>query len=120
VAGQGFLAACEIVCGVGPDADGLKNWQEFLHGSDGKDAASRGGLSWRVEGGTLVMTFTRRLGVAEGYEVRGRGSRDFLDWNAPDLQETVLATLDGIQSVEARLPLAGAQTGYLRAEYGRP
>jgi hypothetical protein len=36
------------------------------------------------------------------------------------VQESVLTTIDGIQSIVARLPIAGAQTGYLRAEYSRP
>jgi hypothetical protein len=103
-----------------PDRDGLRNWQEFLHGSDPKDASSGGGLAWRAEGGFLVMTFTRRTGLADGFAVSARGSRDLLNWNAPDVQESVLTTVDGIQSVEARLPITGQGRGYLRAEYSRP
>jgi hypothetical protein len=114
--------ADELISGddADPDRDGLRNWQEFLHGSDPKDASSGGGLAWRAEGGFLVMTFTRRTGLADGFAVSARGSRDLLNWNAPDVQESVLTTVDGIQSVEARLPITGQGRGYLRAEYSRP
>ena len=111
----------ELVSGddADPDQDGLKNWQEYLHGSDPKDASSRGGLSWRQEEDFLVMRFTRRTNVESGYELRSEGSRDLRNWTASEVTESVVS--DGpVETIEARIPTPGQSSGFLRPEYRRP
>lgn len=103
-----------------PDGDGLKNWQEYLHLSDPRDAASRGIVSLKLEGDYLYAIFTRNAGAVSGLGLGCQGSRDLADWDAPDLQERLLNTRDGVETVEARLPVAGGTKGFLRLKYDRP
>jgi len=41
------------------------------------------------------------------------------DWDAADLQERILRTDDGIETVEARIPVSGGSKGFLRLKYSR-
>lgn len=101
-----------------PDGDGLNNWQEYLHLSNPKEAASRGIVSTRVEGGYLFTIFTRNAGIEGGLSLLSQGSRDLNDWNAPDLQERVLSTVNGVETVEARIPATEGK-GFIRLKYTR-
>lgn len=100
-----------------PDGDGLKNWQEYLHLSDPRDKDSRGVVDLKVDGGFLYAIFTRNSGVEDGHSLACEGSRDMSDWDAPDIQERVLSTTDGVETVEARIPADGNQKGFLRLKY---
>lgn len=102
-----------------PDGDGLKNWQEYLHGSNPKDKHSRGVKSLKVEGGWLYVVFTRNPGVAGDYGLDCQATRDMSNWAAPDLQERILSTINGIETVEARIPVSGGHMGFLRLKYTR-
>ena len=102
-----------------PDRDGLKNWQEYLHGSNPKDKRSRGVESLKVEGGWLYVVFTRNPGVAGDYGLDCQATRDMSDWNAPDLQERILSTSNGIETIEARIPVSGGSKGFLRLKYSQ-
>jgi len=102
-----------------PDGDGLKNWQEYLHSSNPKDAASKGVISLKLEGDWLYAIFTRNTGAVAGVSLACQGTRDLSDWNAPDLQERILSTKNGIETIEARIPANGKQKGFLRLKYDR-
>jgi len=102
-----------------PDHDGLKNWQEYLHGSDPKNAASKGVLSLKVGGGWLYVIYTRNTGPEGTHTLFCQATRDMSGWDATDLQERILRTEDGIETVEARIPVAGGDKGFLRLMYRR-
>ncbi|MBT8044005.1 MAG: hypothetical protein KJO79_03560, partial [Verrucomicrobiae bacterium] len=103
-----------------PDGDGLKNWQEYLHMSNPRDKNSKGVIELKLDGGYLYAIFTRNAGVEDGLSLACQGSRDMSDWEAPDIQERVLSTTDGIETVEVRIPAEGKQKGFLRLKYQRP
>ena len=103
-----------------PDGDGLKNWQEYLHLSDPRDKNSRGVQEIKVDGGFLYAIFTRNSGIDGGLSLACQGSRDMSDWNAPDIQERILSTVDGVETVEARIPATENAKGFLRLKYNRP
>ncbi|WP_435894502.1 S8 family serine peptidase [Oceaniferula spumae] len=111
----------ELISGddADPDQDGLKNWQEYLHMSDPRDGTSKGIVSLKVEGDYLFAIFTRNAGAEGGLTLGCQGSRDLTDWDAPDIQERVLSIRDGVETVEARIPVAGGNTGFLRLKYDR-
>jgi hypothetical protein len=100
-----------------PDLDGVLTWMEYLHGSDPMDAGSTGASPSTVENGFLRCVYTRNLGAAGGASLTCEAGRILTDWNAPDLQQRVLFTVDGIQTIEARLPMAVHSTGFLRFKY---
>jgi len=102
-----------------PDGDGLKNWQEYLHGSNPKDRQSRGVKSLKLEGGWLYVIFTRNTGLSGNYKLSCQATRNLSNWNAPDLQERILSTKNGIETVEARIPASGRSKGFLRLKYSQ-
>jgi hypothetical protein len=102
-----------------PDKDGVPTWMEYLHGSDPMDANSTGATPFVIEGGYLRTVYTRNLGAEGGASLTCQGGRNLETWNSPDLQERILFTVDGIQTVEARLPVAMQATGFLRFRYIR-
>jgi subtilisin family serine protease len=99
-----------------PDGDGLKNWQEYLHASHPLHAQSRGVTPHTIEAGMMRMVYTRNLGAVNGGTVFSQASRDLTQWNAPGLQERIISTVDGIETIEVRFP-ATAPCGYLRMHY---
>jgi len=103
-----------------PDDDGLKNWQEYLHLSDPNDKNSRGILELKVAGGFLYAWFTRNSGVEGGLSLACQGSHNMSNWDAPDMQERVLSTKNGVETVEGKIPVAGNEKGFLRLKYNRP
>ncbi|QTN31076.1 S8 family serine peptidase [Akkermansiaceae bacterium] len=107
---------------VDADLDGVPNWQEYLHGSNPKDARSRGVVQLGLDGGFLQMIYTRNTGISLPHLIACNGSRDLADWNAADLEERILSTEDGIETVEARIPSTGPGKGqgFLRIRYARP
>jgi hypothetical protein len=100
-----------------PDHNGLTNIQEYLHGSDPRDSQSRGVLRTSMAGGHLSMVFTRLAGPDAGFSLGSEATRDLADWKAPDHQERVLNTENGIETVEARLPITGGEKGFIRLSY---
>jgi hypothetical protein len=103
-----------------PDQDGVENWKEYLHGSNPMDRNAKGVSPVEIEAGFLRCVYTRNLGAAVGGSVTCQASRNLSNWNAPGLQERVLATINGIQTIEARLPVAGNSSGFLRFLYTAP
>jgi len=103
-----------------PDQDGVENWKEYLHGSNPMDRNAKGVSPVEIEEGFLRCVYTRNLGAAVGGSVTCQASRNLSNWNAPGLQERVLTTINGIQTIEARLPVAGNSSGFLRFLYTAP
>jgi hypothetical protein len=103
-----------------PDKDGVLTWMEYLHGSDPMDRNSTGSGPFTVEDGFLRCVYTRNLGASAGGSLTCQGGRDLSGWNSPDLQERILSTVDGIETVEARLPVTGKSAGFLRFQYVPP
>jgi hypothetical protein len=101
---------------VDPDGDGLKNWQEYLHASQPLNALSRGVTPLTIEAGMMRCLYTRNLGAVNGGTVFSQASRDLTQWNAPGLQERIISTVDGIETIEVRFPTT-APRGYLRMQY---
>ena len=102
-----------------PDADGLENWKEYLHGSNPRDSLSAGLLQARTDGGYLTVIFTRLAGTEGTYGLTSKGSRDMADWDSPDFEERILRTADGIETVEARMTQTGQPRGFIRFNYRR-
>ena len=103
-----------LVSGDGADADGdgVTNGGEYRHGSDPRNALDRGAEVPRVEGGFLTMIYTRLQGLPDGYDLQVRGSRDAENWDE-EVEERILSVEDGIETREARLPVAGQARGFL-------
>jgi hypothetical protein len=101
-----------------PDGDGLKNWQEYLHMSDPRNADSKGLVRTQVDGGYLSTIFTRNAG-ASGMVLQCQGSRDLTSWDEPALEERIIGSENGIHTVEARLPTTGQSSGFMRFQYAR-
>lgn len=99
------------------DGDGLTAVWEYLHGTDPRDSGSRGVKHTTLQGGYFSMIFIRRQTGVPGISIRAVGSRDGANWDAPGPEERVLSTVDGVETVEARLPTT-AGTGLLGLCYG--
>jgi Divergent InlB B-repeat domain/Immunoglobulin I-set domain len=107
---------------IDADQDGVPNWQEYLHGSDPMEKKSKGILQSGLDGGFIQMIYTRNTGASLPYDLSCEGSRNFTDWAAPDFEERILSTENGIETIEARMPATGAgnDRGFLRMKYGQP
>ncbi len=99
------------------DGDGLENWKEYLHGSNPRNSISKGILETKAEGGYLTMIFTRLAGTEGTYGLTCQGSRNLSDWNVPDLEIRVLDTVNGVETVEARITQNGQPKGFMRFGY---
>jgi hypothetical protein len=101
----------------GPDADadgdGLENWREWLRGSDPTDPSSRGQGEMRREGSWLVMTYTRLENMPAGHAVRASASSDLSNWSVP-IDERVLGSANGVETIEARVDVTGLPNLFLR------
>lgn len=102
-----------------PDGNGLENWREWLRGSDPKNPNSRGQGEMRREGDWIVMTYTRLETMPPGHSVRASGSFDLDDWTPP-LNERVLDSIDGVETIEARLNVSQAPKAFMRIGDTRP
>ena len=102
-----------------PDGDGFTNWMEYLHGSHPMENNSRGAAPVTIEDGFLRCVYTRNLGAAGGASLTCRAGRELADWNSQDLQQRILSTVDGMETVEARLPVAGEGKGFIRFRYNQ-
>ena len=104
-----------------PDKDGVRNWMEYALGGDPQRAAEGGLEDFKeieVVDGYLRMVYTRRRGMDHRYDVYGAASRDFVDWDSPEIRERVLSVENGIETIEALLPMNEAQ-GFLRLQVER-
>jgi len=106
--------------GMDPDKDGVPNWREYLHGSHPMDGNSTGATAITIEDGFLRCVYTRNVGAADGGALTCQAGRGLADWTSPDLQERILSTVDGIETVEARIPVAGQGMGFIRFRYDPP
>lgn len=103
-----------------PDGDGVPNWKEYLHGSHPMDKTSSGASPILMEGGFLRCVYTRNTGAAGGASLTCQAGRSLANWDSPDLEERILSNIDGIETVEARIPFAGHGMGFLRFRYDPP
>ena len=112
------LAADVSVSGeaVDADQDGQSNWHEYLHGSDPLDANSTGRESVSVTADFVSMIFLRNSG-AQGGAIVPRGSIDLSDWTAYPVQERILSTNNGVDTVEIRLPREGKARAFIQLNY---
>jgi subtilisin family serine protease len=101
------------------DGDGLENWREWLRGSDPKNRASRGQGLMRREGNWLVLTYTRLENMPLGHAVRASASSDLSDWSVP-LDERVVGSSNGVETVEARIDVSGRPGMFFRIGDTRP
>lgn len=102
-----------------PDGDGLKNWQEYLHGSNPRNQASKGKNQTGLEEGFLSVVYTRLSGPEGGMSLRCVGSRNLQQWDVPDIEERILSNENGIETVETRIPVGGNDRGFLMFNYVR-
>jgi hypothetical protein len=102
-----------------PDADGLVNWREWLHASNPKDDSSTGRSVMRREARWMVMTYTRLAVMPEGYDARCVASSDLRNWSIP-IQERVLDSAGGIDTIEVRVDTTGRPALFLSVADTRP
>ena len=101
------------------DGDGLENWREWLRGSNPKDRGDRGQGSVRREGNWIVINYTRMENLPAGHEVHGNASFDLVSWAVP-VDERVVGSADGVETIEARVDVTGMPRGFLRISESRP
>lgn len=101
------------------DGDGLENWREWLRGSDPKNRASHGQSPMRREGNWIVMTYTRLENMPAGHAVRASASSDLSNWSVP-LDERVVGSANGVETIEARVDVTGMPNLFLRIGDTRP
>lgn len=102
-----------------PDGDGVKNWQEHLHGSTPTDRASKGVVGLTLDAGFLTCVFTRLSSPASGTPIRCEAGRAMIDWDSPELEERVISSENGIETIESRLPRGTNPRGFIRFRYIR-
>ena len=95
------------------DGDGLQNWREWLRGSDPQNRASRGQGEMRREGDWVVITYDRLENMPTGHAVRASASTDLADWSLP-LDERVIGSANGVETIEARIDVSGMAGVFLR------
>ncbi|MFC7335858.1 S8 family serine peptidase [Haloferula chungangensis] len=101
-----------------PDNDGLANWKEYLHGSDPQSAQSRGIIRQGMGGGYYSIIYTRNAGLSGEYSIVCEATRgSFSEWTAPDFEERILSSVNGVETVEAQLPVLPNSKGFLRFRY---
>ena len=100
-----------------PDGDGVLNWQEYLHGSNPKAKGSTGIVSIGVDNEFLRCVYTRHTGASNGAAINCQAGRRMNDWDSPELEERIISTADGVETIEARLPRAGHARGFMRFRY---
>ena len=100
-----------------PDGDGVENWQEHLHGSRPLDATSSGAVSLTIDGEFLRCVYTRLSSPASGTPVQCQAGRAMNDWDSTELEERVISSDNGIETIEARLPHGETPRGFIRFRY---
>jgi hypothetical protein len=101
------------------DGDGLENWREWLRGSDPKDGADRGQGPLRREGNWIVMDYTRMENLPPGHDIRCNASFDLTGWAVP-VDERVVGSASGVETIEARVDVTGMPRAFLRIGDTRP
>ncbi|MCH7224769.1 S8 family serine peptidase [Haloferula sp. A504] len=99
-----------------PDRDGVRNWEEYLRGSDPHDPDSTGVLGSGMGGGYFFFRYTRLSQPESGMDLVCRASEDLSDWDHPGLEQRVLSSEEGIDTMEARIPVLGRPRGFIRLE----
>lgn len=102
-----------------PDGDRLQNWREWIRGSEPRDGADLGQGTLRREGQWLVLTYSRLETMPAGYNVQAFASIDLLDWALP-IDERIIGSVDGIETIEVRFEAAGLPSAFLRVTDTRP
>jgi len=101
------------------DGDDLENWREWLRGSDPKDGADRGQGPLRREGNWIVMNYTRMENLPAGHDIRCNASFDLAGWAVP-VDERVVGSANGVETIEARVDVTGMPRAFLRIVDTRP
>jgi hypothetical protein len=57
------------------------------------------------------------LDLIEPEAVRCEAGRAMDDWGSPDLEERVISSVDGIETIESRLPHGAYPSGFIRFRY---
>jgi hypothetical protein len=102
-----------------PDGDLVPNWCEYLHGSNPRDPAATGTVARISTPGFFTIRFTRLEGPEGNQALRISSSPDLTTWTSDAHDERVLEVRNGVETVEARLPLQPQPHGFLRFEYFR-
>jgi hypothetical protein len=105
-----------------PFADGVPNLVRFALAlpADAPVGAVHGPVE--TEGGELRLTYTRRAGLP-GLQIHAESSPNLAagSWTRVGVQETVLSTLDGVETVEASVPIVqGRHFLRVRVEVSAP
>ena len=95
------------------DGDGVENWREWLRGSHPKNRAEHGQGAMRLEGNRITMIYTRLENMPAGHSVRSSASFDLNDWLVP-VDERVVASSDGVETIEASVDTTGRHSAFLR------
>jgi len=101
------------------DGDGLETWREWLRGSDPTNRDDRGQGTIRREGDWIVMTYTRLENMPQGHSVRASASSDLANWSVP-LNERVVNSINGVETIEARIDISQMPNAFLRIGDSRP
>lgn len=103
-----------------PDSDGVSNLQEYLHGSNPTDPASTGIISSQSDSDCICITYTRSQGIQSPYAIGSEASLDMSNWSTDNIVEEIVSTQNGIETVNAKLPLSAGANGFIRVKYTAP
>jgi hypothetical protein len=103
-----------------PNANGIPNIHEYLHGTDPKAMGRDRVVSSKLDGGWLTLVYPRLETMPPGFGLTALGTRDLAAWDAAVVEERTLFVVDGVEMVEARLLVAGQSCGFVGVNYTVP